>query len=405
MSEYNIRDKCHVNTNREADTFVGIICDKGDFSVHFPLGFHISEEDRGLRKDILLLIATIGETVGHKESGIRNSAENCDQTGFPIQSYLTVISDYFERGYYHEREVEYNVSRKGKISWARTIKTQRPVIQNDEVFYLDFVTRRNTVSENSMITLIHEYCVAESFEKIGWLFTDFRPQKPRLKRNEKLFRAVLKEKLGRTFNDRNKILFHAMIQIINYMQDDDASLEYKYGTYRFEYVWEALIDRVYGIKKKAAYFPRTAWNVNGKSHDNASLEPDTIMLYGKDIYVLDAKYYKYGMTGYLKDLPESASINKQITYGEYAANQISGEGTVYNAFLMPFDSQGELWNEKTVFHVGEATGNWKENNKPYERIQGILIDVRHLMQITVREDSNEIFRLAECISEAVKGRD
>lgn len=72
---------------------------------------------------------------------------------------------------------------------------------------------------------------------------------------------------------------------------------------------------------------------------------------------------------------------------------------------MPFDSQGELWNEKTVFHVGEATGNWKENNKPYERIQGILIDVRHLMQITVREDSNEIFRLAECISEAVKGRD
>lgn len=111
------------------------------------------------------------------------------------------------------------------------------------------------------------------------------------------------------------------------------------------------------------------------------------------------------MTGYLKDLPESASINKQITYGEYAANQILGEGTVYNAFLMPFDSQGELWNEKTVFHVGEATGNWKENNKPYERIQGILIDVRHLMQITVREDSNEIFRLAECISEAVKGRD
>ena len=81
-----------------------------------------------------------------------------------------------------------------------------------------------------------------------------------------------------------------MIQIIDHMQDDDSPLEYKYGTYRFEYVWEALIDRVYGIKKKAAYFPRTAWNVNGNSHDNASLGPDTIMLYGKDIYVLDAKY-------------------------------------------------------------------------------------------------------------------
>ena len=68
------------------------------------------------------------------------------------------------------------------------------------------------------------------------------------------------------------------------MQDDDAPLEYKYGTYRFEYVWEALIDRVYGIKKKAAYFPRTAWNVNGKSHDNASLEPDTIKMCIRDRY-------------------------------------------------------------------------------------------------------------------------
>ena len=75
MSEYGIRDKCHVNTNRDADTFVGIICDKGDFSVHFPLGFHVSEDDRNLRKDIMLLISAIETTIGHRESGIQKSAE------------------------------------------------------------------------------------------------------------------------------------------------------------------------------------------------------------------------------------------------------------------------------------------------------------------------------------------
>lgn len=403
MSEYGIRDKCHVNTNREADTFVGIICDKGDFSVHFPLGFHVSDDDRELRKDIILLVATIGATIGHKESGIQKLADDCDQIGFPIQAYFTVIYDYFERGYYREREVEYNVSKKGKINWSRTIKTQRPVIQDEEVYYLDFVTKRNTINENQLITLIHEYCVAESFEKIGWLFTEVRPQKPRIKGNAKLFRSVLKEKLSRTFNDRNKMLFNAMLQIVDYLQDEDAPLEYKYGTYRFEYVWEALIDRVYGIEGKAAYFPKTTWKVKGKEYDNASLEPDTIMLYGNDIYVLDAKYYKYGATGHLGDLPESTSINKQITYGEYVANHLAQKGTVYNAFLMPFDSLGTLWNGEEVLHIGEATGDWRENDKSYEHIQGILVDVKYLMNITVREDSNEIFRLSECIIKAVKG--
>lgn len=57
--------------------------------------------------------------------------------------------NYFERGYYREREVEYNVAKKGKINWSKTIKTQRPVIQDDEAYYIDFVTRKNTVNEKS----------------------------------------------------------------------------------------------------------------------------------------------------------------------------------------------------------------------------------------------------------------
>jgi hypothetical protein len=404
MPEYSIRDKCYINTNREADTFVGIICDKGDFSVHFPLGFHISDDERELRKDIMLLVATIGATIGHQESGVQSTGEACNQMGFPIQAYLTVLNDYFERGYYREREVEYTVSKKGKISWSRTIKMQRPVLQEDEAYYLDFVTRKNTVNENQLITLIHEYCVAESFQKIGWIFTGALPPKPRIKYNPKLFKAVLNDKLNRTFNDRNRILFKAMLQIVEQLYDEDAPVEYKYGTYRFEYVWEALIDRVYGIENKSVYFPKTTWQVKCISYDNASLEPDSIMILGDNIYVLDAKYYKYGATGRLGDLPESTSINKQITYGEYVANNIANENMVYNAFLMPFDSKNTIWKSDEIICIGEATGDWRKNDKTYEHIQGILIDVKYLMQITVREDSNEIMRLSKCITDAVEGK-
>ena len=66
MSEYSIREKCKVNTNWDEDTFVGIMCKDGDLSVHFPLGFNISEDEKELRKEILLLIHTIAGTTGRK---------------------------------------------------------------------------------------------------------------------------------------------------------------------------------------------------------------------------------------------------------------------------------------------------------------------------------------------------
>ena len=54
-------------------------------------------------------------------------------------------------------------------------------------------------------------------------------------------------------------------------------------------------------------------------YSNSKLKPDSVMITNDHIYILDAKYYKYGQTKNPKDLPKSASINKQITYGEYVA--------------------------------------------------------------------------------------
>ena len=165
-----------------------------------------------------------------------------------------------------------------------------------------------------------------------------------------------------------------------------------------------MIDRVFGVENKADYFPKTTWYVNGSKYDNASLEPDTIMLYGTDVYVLDAKYYKYGVTGKTWDLPESTSINKQITYGEYIAKEDKfkkkhGENMkVYNAFLMPFDSlKSKYPDNANMLKVGEAVSNWKDNTEEYQKIQGILIDVKTLMSINVRQEMKEIEKLAKLI--------
>lgn len=386
------------------DTFVGLRCTDGDISINFPMGFHISEDNKELRKDIMLLFATLAANTERRESELLGQGNNFDEVEFPLQSYMYLIKDYSVRGYYREQEVSYKVSKTGKINWSRTIKTQRPYAQDTDVFYLDFVTKKNSIKENELITLIHEYCVYESFERIGWLFTQMMPKRPRITKDEKVFRAVLREKISNTFNDRNRMLFRHMLAIINFEGDKESDKNYRYGTYRFEYVWEKMIDKVFGIENKVDYFPKTTWYVSGRGYDNASLEPDTIMLYGDNVYVLDAKYYKYGITNRVWDLPESTSINKQITYGEYVAseekfkNRHGSEFRVFNAFLMPFDAyKGQYADASNMIKIGEAISNWKDNSEEYQRIQGILIDVKTLMSINVRQEMKEIEKLAKLI--------
>lgn len=404
MGKVDIRSKCRVNSNREMDTFVGLKCNDGDISINFPMGYHISEDDNELRKDIILLLTTLSANTERKESEVLTQGHAFDEVDFPLQSYIYLIKDFFTRGYYKEQEVLYKVAKSGKISWNRTIKSRKPYVQDMDIYYLDFVTKKNGVKENELITLIHEYCVYESFERVGWLFTKTIPKRPRIVKQENLFHSVLKERLANTFNDKNRVLFRHMLAIIDFEGDKNTDRNYRYGTYRFEYIWEKMIDKVFGIENKADYFPKTTWYVNGNKYDNASLEPDTIMLYGTNVYVLDAKYYKYGVTGKVWDLPESTSINKQITYGEYVANEEKfkkrhGENMrVFNAFLMPFDSlKSKCQDNMDMLKVGEAISSWKDNSEDYQKIQGILIDVKTLMSINVRQEMREIEKLAKLI--------
>ena len=113
-----------------------------------------------------------------------------------------------------------------------------------------------------------------------------------------------------THNDKDKVLFQSMIAMIEYLDEQTNDKQFYFGTDRFEYVWEKLIDTVFCIPDKTDYFLRTKWTLrHGDQRNNYALEPDTIMLHGDKIYVLDAKYYRYGITGQPKHLPESTSIN------------------------------------------------------------------------------------------------
>lgn len=147
--------------------------------VIFPRGYELSNDEDTIRHDIIRLIATIQKFSGRYEGTIIKNSTGDTSLSMPFLSYQYVICDFLAHGYYTENEVNYIENTKGKINWERTIQKQQPKINNGNMVYLKFITKTNKINENNLITKIHEFCVYESFTKLGWLFIgkDIKPKK------------------------------------------------------------------------------------------------------------------------------------------------------------------------------------------------------------------------------------
>ena len=233
MRNNTLFDRCHVNTNIDNDDFVGIRRKKNNYEVAFPLGYSISSDEKELRKDIIGLINILSYYSERKESEIFDRLDDNNLFGIPVQAYFYVIKDFLERGYYKETEKKQCIAKRGKIDWSNTIKRIKPFIQDDEALYLDYVVKKNTINDDELITLIHKYCVYDSFDKFGWLFSAFMPPKVVLKLSKTMMLSVVCSRLNNTFNDRNRQLFQNMIAIIKSMHENE-NVDFRYGTHKGE---------------------------------------------------------------------------------------------------------------------------------------------------------------------------
>lgn len=388
-----IREHCHVDQNGDGDRFVGVKIDSNNAMIYFPIGYELPAMDDELRRDIKNLIQILATFTEKTDRVLEMDEFTSPQfVEFPIQAYLNVINYFLDHNgrYYTETETAFKVDKHGKTHWGRTIKTQTPIVQGKSLFYLNQVVRVSTPDINRLITRIHRYCVYESFERIGWMYTTNFPEQPDITFDKNLFLATLNAKLGSTNNDNDKELFRSMIAMIEFKDSQTIDKQFYFGTDKFETVWEKLIDKVFGVPNKYEYFPHGIWKERygkNKGKPASALEPDTIMIYNGRYYVLDAKYYRYGIlpqygTGLL---PQSSDINKQITYGQFVRNQCAPSGAlVFNAFIMPYNRTNNQFGINGLFgNVAEATGDWvgcPDNPEVYERVQGIVFDTRYLMK-------------------------
>lgn len=204
------------------------------------------------------------------------------------------------------------------------------------------------------------------------------------------------------------MLLSAILRIIKTQNTQTETSTYEFGTFRFEYVWEFMVDTVFGIVNKDRYFPKAKWTLPNATESMARLEPDTIMELTdrKQIFVLDAKYYRFTETEKAQNLPGSSSIGKQIIYGQYAnlvnnsTTDIVYPSSTYNAFLIPDRVSSK---EGRAFScIGTATGNWIAEPKTYEIIVAIAVDTRSLLKHAENPSLKFKHALASEITNAAK---
>ena len=439
FADFCVYDAWRSSDEKKDKSFVGIKIEDNRPKIYFPMGYRAVKPSEDIcKRDFYQLIAVLNDK--SLQSYFSEEDLKKSQLDFPFYAYLSVLQYYLDFGYFVESETIYKKSFSGKISWPRTIKRIKPQVVKDEeghdqVVYLNLITRKTSYREDNLITLVHKFCVKEAAQLIGPLYgiSEDEVEEPELLFDYELFAEVIQDKITATFNDKHLELFHAMLKMVRYLGnrdnrgEDGSENEPLFGVNKFAPVWEGMVDRIFGKlpqgTAKDKFNPHCEWDLSsgarGYENPNYAMRPDTIMWdkEGNRLYVLDAKYYKFGVTGFVADLPSSGSICKQIAYAEYVEThwkEILGVDSIatpsaslqndtlpkpiYNAFLLPycFDADNSQLPPDDGFEtrpckmrfIGFCHGNWKNLDarpgevdfRPYHRIAGILLDVRSVME-------------------------
>lgn len=361
------RTICRVNTAALDDDFVGIKLEASKLCVSFPNGYRFLDTDGDYRRDIKNLCDTLADF----KSKVMLDADNKSATStlaFPFAEYKTVLCEY------------------------EMLKAHIPCYANPDY--------QNAVS----------YCVNEAWEKIGWLYKTRKPSLMSATPDMKRYKFVLNIWLSQETNIQMKTYVRAMISMVDYLDKRGMQHDFVFGTNHFEMLWRRLISLMFDAKPAKIVLPYTKWKLNtGYQREYSEASQAMIMFYNGKYYLLDAVFCKYGHSGKPEHLPQSDSVSKQITFGEWFTKNsgVSGKN-LFSCFVMPFNSKDNLFKASDfVSNVGESvmhhnTGTASSQFGNVGHIQGIVMDVRQVMYSLRPVAESDKKLLAECVESGLR---
>ena len=400
MNSFKINNIEYIIDNTiDNNSFVGIKIVNGIYHLCFPIGFKVKEGNEKYYKEILrYLYKTVMLT---KTLDIDKDSDNniLDEKTIPLNSYLYIISDYFNNGLYKYSETKYRRDVNGKINWKRTFNNGF-YLQDNTPIYLNTVIKYNK-KEKNIISLLQMYAVNKSIDMLVFHGNYSKVQSELtdkdINKNITYYNNVLDKELRSTNNDKKKLLLTNIKNVINDCSNIDNSIR-TYGTYSYEYSFEKMIDKLFGnIDVLSEYYPSALWylDVNKKEFESSKLREDTIYK-GKDkIYIIDSKYYKYGILNDNSFLPNTSAIYKQIVYGDYVysklLNEEGKEYEIYNVFVIPSDK------DEFLEYQGYAKMKLLDSDKEFKKVYLVFINMNEVINKYFNKEFNQIDKMMDII--------
>lgn len=412
-------------TGEKDNQFVGIKVIDNQIEFHYPETYELSSTTDGkkLRLDILAVLRTISLAKSKTSDFSSYNSEYKSAHSFPLSSYLWIINDYLTYGRYENKEKKYVQGVQGRINWKKTLHNS-PVISNGNIIYTKIISEKKDQKDN-VITEIYNCCVKKAIEGIGWIYGISYDSKgidydKLLEKNYKYYLSEVITELTHTFEDTKKARLQNMKNILTGLDEKNINAkELIYGVDSYDYVYERMIDSMFSnVSEISDFYPNGTIDLvlEPKAKNSSNLRPDTVVVNNKDkkAYIIDAKNYRYGVTFDPNDVPETTSIQKQVTYGEYIKQMQNTKEPkqtkykeIYSAFVMPYSMNNNKHKERfnsTIEFVGISTTKWyMEDGYMNRRIANILIDMKFLIEHWVEKNNpDNINCLIPLIEENIK---
>ena len=104
-----------------------------------------------------------------------------------------------------------------------------------------------------------------SIDFIGWLFnlsSSFIETKPFNAGIKKLYVATIQKELDKTFEDDKRIRLKHLLNVVVGLDTNENNDEFVYGVDSYYYIFERMIDSIFGnVKNMADFNPKASWQL------------------------------------------------------------------------------------------------------------------------------------------------
>lgn len=276
-----------------------------------------------------------------------------EQTSW-LRTARDIVDDFIAHGGYVSRHAIYVFNGEGEIDWEETITRSPVVLQRGRPIHTSPISIDHRVHANTDIAQIHIAVIAElvahlnRMDPLGAIDIARVPVHPDRELSHfgdtaTLLRIIRAER-QKQFEDRKLRVLDLLEAYLSFRFDSHATGYSTFvGTTHFEVVWETMCaayfqDQFHPLQGKLA---PPLWEYRHKEstvHVSAakSLIPDTVMVEGADLYVLDAKYYvpRYSAAS-ISAQPGATDIAKQYMYVPGVEEMWPGKTVRGNAFVFP----------------------------------------------------------------------